>query len=473
MISLNHPGAIQMKLKILILLTTLCLIASVMVRASEEKKKEASHDQLIASLYDAFMKLGSFEAEYRLSKDDISHTLRLIRSDEKKYYLIQLPTKLLKNSDADNKYMILVLDYSVGESLLVDTEDNAGLRIQFSVIVSTVKKEMLKLFQILGIGFKGLSAEKLFHSSLKSIAEFRIKEWKTLGDVEFKLTSDQIQVLLGATTDTSGGRTKISWLLPGLFSSAEKVIPEESVVRLVFPENHEIHIQRKSGLLQKDIWFRKDKNPRQLELVRVTPVKKEISYTERIPLFDRIDFTAQKMADIRYRLGHKFILDFSLEFLRTMGVDLADTNWKNALQLDSSVRQKVLTNYRAWLTERFTGKDKRIFDHRATDDVITVYKKVLTEKEIRDTDDKILREVIKNMLGQAAKSDEWNATVNRALTPWLDVLDKVKPRMNSEEYKPVTRFFSTALPLLKQAAQEALEEILFETVKKKLNQKGN
>lgn len=462
-----------MKTKLFLLFATLFFIAPVMTRASDEtrKEKDNANDKRIASLYDSFMNMGSFEAEYRLSKDDIVHTLHLIRSNEQKYYLIQLPTRLLRDTNAEDMHMILVLDYSAGESLLIDTEDNAGIRIHFPVIVSKVKKELLTLFQILGIGFKGLAAEKLFTSAMKSVADCRIKEWKRLGDVEFKLTEDQIQVLLGASTDTSGGRTKISWLLPGLFSSAEKVIQEKSVVRLVFSENHEIHIDAQTGLLQKDIWFRKGKNPRQLELIRVSPVKKEIPYRERISSFDRIDFSAEKMSDIRYGLGHKLVLDFSLEFLRKIGLDLSDTSWQELLKLDSSAQDTVRANYRKWLKGFLRDKDKQLFGHRATDDVIKVYKKVLRENQ--DSDKTILRKVVRNMLEQAAESKEWTAVINRSLTPWLPVLEKLKPRMNSGEYKLLNRIFSVSLPLLRQAVQESLEHVLFETVSEKLKEKDN
>lgn len=256
--------------RILNTLLVLALMSAPVLSPVAQAAPAASNTQAtVTTLADKLAKLGSFQAEYDAISSENKVNLLMLVNQKRHYALTQV-------SLAGDPLRWLVIDYSPttvakGMMILMITEEGVQrLPMPFDAIMQDLDNPVGAL-RFLSEQLAGVKPEPITGPGALSL--------------QMGLTATDMKVSMAM--NSRPGPTTGSWL-----QDADKASRSEwadGVLKLFYPEQHEVHVDGASGLLKLERWPNPNQpGPREVRLVRHGALAKDVPYQELIPDFEQL-----------------------------------------------------------------------------------------------------------------------------------------------------------------------------------------
>ncbi|WFB37250.1 hypothetical protein P3T73_05685 [Kiritimatiellota bacterium B12222] len=237
-------------------------------------------DKFLPELIQAFHGWGAFQASYRIETPGLSANLT--------YYLNQenfITGFILIPDTAPEERFSAVMKYGGPDMEEGDLHIIMGKSAPMQIMKLNTTKIISKPPAILH-ALLLLSNESVLrvNSQQKKISTDSF--WPLLA---FGLQANSLKLSFGLQSSTQAPST--NWLTPAYYDNAEDISLTKETVIVDFPENHQVILNRTSGLLQSDRWPNNEKDqPIRITLIEHKALNKNFSISDIIPQFERLAF---------------------------------------------------------------------------------------------------------------------------------------------------------------------------------------
>ena len=262
------------------LLPLLCFIFFVSMAEAEQESLSISNGiGLVQDLSLKLAALGSFQAEYRGVAPDKSADITLLFNKERSYCLCKISV-----AEADQQEDVYtVLDFSkmngkrgAFSMLLISGGEGNRFTVSFQDMFESLDNPIGVLF---------FMAKHFGLETQTDADQIDVEPGAPL--VSLGLSEESLVFGMGIASKSK--HLTASWLDEDAITNAVKIFKSPESIQFSYKENHIVVIEKKTGLLLKDIW----PNParpesRYIALKSHSALKRNVPYSLLIPLFDSI-----------------------------------------------------------------------------------------------------------------------------------------------------------------------------------------
>ncbi|PKL76119.1 MAG: hypothetical protein CVV27_11925 [Candidatus Melainabacteria bacterium HGW-Melainabacteria-1] len=277
------------------LLTALCVSGltqtSALARPIERPVQEATlslynaaaAEQLSQQLRQKLTELGSFEAEYKALSPESAAEIQIVYNLQRRFSLAEV-----KVLGPDPLTQWIVIDFAP----LQTKDGGSGLRM-LMISPEGIQSFTVSLDELFGrldnpMGFLRFLSDQLSDGQTAPEGPAPDNSFEpgapllTLG-----IGEQNLSLSLGLSSRPGG--LVASWLEPEQLATAREVTENKDKVTFVYPQNHQVIIDAKTGLLLLDQWPDPNRRgPREIKLVRHAALVRDLPYQELIPGFERL-----------------------------------------------------------------------------------------------------------------------------------------------------------------------------------------